>query len=62
MTLRERIDELVERHGSERAAARVVGMDCGYLHRLRHGEKTNPSDRTLRKLRLRMVLTYESIG
>ena len=57
--LRARIDELVARHGSLRAAARVLQMDHVYLYRLRNGEKENPSDEMLRKLGLRRVVTYE---
>jgi len=58
MTLSERIGQLVEQHGSLRAAARDVGLDWAYLHRLRSGEKTNPSPETLRKLGLRRVISY----
>jgi hypothetical protein len=42
MTLQERIEQLVERHGSLRAVARVTEIDAGYLSRLRSGEKANP--------------------
>lgn len=59
VTLRERIDELVERHGTLRATARVLMTDCGYLHRLRAGEKTEPGDPLLRRMGLREVRTYE---
>jgi len=57
--LKTRIDELVDQHGGERQASRVVQIDCAYLHRLRHGEKTNPSHHILTKLGLRRVITYE---
>ena len=42
MTLQDRIDELVQQHGSLRAVARVTEIDVGYLSRLRTGEKVNP--------------------
>lgn len=56
-----RVDWLVERHGSLRAAARVVGVNYAYLHRLRTGEKTEPTAAVLRKLGLRRVVTYEPL-
>lgn len=59
MTLAERIDELVRQHGSLRAAARAIRVDAGYLSRLDSGEKTNPSATVLRRLGLRVVVTYE---
>ena len=59
MTLDERIDQLVQQHGSLRAAARVTELDAGYLARLRSGEKVNPSAECLRKLGLRRVVTFE---
>ncbi len=52
-----RIDALTERHGSLRAAARVLKVDAGYLSRLRDGLKTNPSDRLLKKLGIKRVVT-----
>lgn len=59
MTLAERIDQLVEQHGSLRALARVTEIDAGYLSRLRSGEKINPEKAKLRRLGLRRVVTYE---
>ena len=56
--LRERILELEDRHGGLRAAARAIGIDQAYLARLRDGEKINPSDKTLKKLKLKKVVTY----
>lgn len=56
--LRERILEAIERHGSLRAAARVLQVDAAYLSRLRDGYKTDPGDALLRKLKLRRVVTY----
>jgi hypothetical protein len=59
--LRERIEALTTKHGSLRAAARVLGVDPSYLLRLRDGSKTNPSDALLRKLKLRRVVTVEFV-
>ena len=56
-SLQHRIQELVERHGSVRAAARVVEIDPAYLYRLSTGEKDEPSDNVLRKLKLRRTVT-----
>ena len=58
VTLKERIDELCEKHGSLRKAAKAVDVDFGYLSGLRSGEKNNPSDNTLEKLGLKKVVTY----
>jgi len=49
---------LEEQHGGLRAAARVVGIDPGYLKRLRDSEKTSPSEKTLRKLGLVRIISY----
>jgi hypothetical protein len=59
VTLRQRIDELIAQHGTLRATARVLMTDCGYLHRLRSGEKTEPGDPLLRRMGLREVTRYE---
>lgn len=59
MTLAERIAELVTQHGSLRAAARVLECDAGYLSRLQSGEKDNPEDWLLRRMKLRRIVTYE---
>lgn len=56
--LQERIAELAAQHGDIRAAARVLKMDHAYLYRLSTGEKTNPGDDLLRKLKLRRVVSY----
>lgn len=58
MTLQDRIDELVQQHGSLRAVARVTEIDVGYLSRLRTGEKVNPEKDKLRRLGLRRGLTW----
>ena len=64
MTLRERIDELVElpQFGTMRGVARMLHIDVGYLSRLRDGKKTNPSRSVLRKLGIVAVTTYKRIG
>jgi hypothetical protein len=62
MTLQERIEQLVERHGSLRAVSRVTEIDAGYLSRLRSGEKANPEKDKLRRLGVRRVVTYELIS
>ena len=56
--LQERIRELVERHGSVRAAARVLEVDHAYLHRLGTGEKDDPGEELLRKLKLRRIVSF----
>lgn len=56
-----RIDEYVSVYGSLRETAKAVGIDAGYLQRLRSGAKTTPSDGTLTRLGLRRVVTYERI-
>lgn len=58
MSLIGRIHELAVRHGSLRAAARVMKIDPGYLSRLSSGEKKEPSQSVLRRLGLRRVVTY----
>lgn len=60
--LQRRIAELVDKHGSFRAAARVLRVDHAYLHCLCFGKKDNPSDALLRKLGLRrdVTVTYQN--
>ena len=60
--LQRRIWELVDRHISMRATARVLKVDHAYLSRLASGEKENPSDALLRKLGLRRVVTYKEFA
>lgn len=52
------VEAVIEKHGGVRATAKAIGVDAGYLTRLRDGEKTNPSDIVLRKLGLREVKLY----
>jgi hypothetical protein len=60
-TLAERIDELVKQHGSLRAVSRVLEVDVAYLHRLKVGDKTEPGDTLLRRMKLRRVVSYERV-
>lgn len=59
--LQTRAKDFIARHGSVRAAARILDVDVGYLHRLSTGERVQPSDETLKKLGLRRVVTFEPI-
>ena len=59
--LQQRIAELVGRHGDLRAVARVLQIDHAYLWRLYNGEKANPGDKLLRKLKLRRVVSFERV-
>lgn len=55
--IQDRIEQLMEEHGSLRAVAERVGLSWPYLHRLRRGEQNSPSDETLAKLGLRREVT-----
>lgn len=59
VALERAIDDLREKHGSYRAAARVLRVDHVYLHRLRTGKRDNPSPAILRKLRLVRTVTVK---
>lgn len=54
----QRIAHLEQKHGGLRAAARVLGIDPGYLFRLKNSEKMNPSDEVLKALGLERVTFY----
>ena len=56
--LQDRIAELIEQHGSLRAAASVLECDPGYLSRLQSGEKDDPGDQLVRRMKLRRVVSY----
>lgn len=56
--VRERIGQLIHRHGSLRKCARVLEVSPAYLSRLFRGEKDEPSDAMLKKLGLRRHVTY----
>lgn len=55
----ERIDALIGKHGSMRAAARVLKIDHAYLWKLRNGQKDNPCKRLLKALGLKRVVIFE---
>lgn len=60
MSLQDYIEyQLLRMQCSLREMAGHLGIDHTYLHRLRTGEKTEPSDEVLRKLGLRRVVYYE---
>jgi hypothetical protein len=59
LTLRDRITELVEKHGSFRNVGAVIDVDHVYLYRLHKGERADPSDDVLKKLKLKRVVVYE---
>lgn len=50
--IRERIQQLVECHGSLRGAADAIKVDHAYLHRLGKGEMENPTQIVLKKMGL----------
>ena len=58
MDISERVCDLEAQYGGLRAAASAVGIDAGYLSKLRAGTKTNPSKKTLAKLGLKKETTY----
>ena len=49
----------VRRYGGVRPAARALGLDGAYLSRMLNGLKREPSDATLRKLRVVRVVRYQ---
>ena len=59
--IRTRVGELINAHGSVRAAAKAIGIESSYLFRLSTGEKSSPSDATLAKLGMKRVITFERI-
>lgn len=61
LILASRIAELIDQHGSLRAAARVLQTDAGYLSRLQSGEKSDPGVLLLRRMGLRQIVTYERV-
>lgn len=60
VSLAYRIRQLIAQHGGMRLAARAVGIDPGYLSRMMSGDKTAPSDATLKRLGLRKIVSYQS--
>jgi len=61
VTLEQRVEELVQEHGSVRKAGDALNIDPGYMSRLRSGGKIAPTDAVLTKLGLRRVTHYERI-
>lgn len=57
--LQRRVQAFIDKYGSVRAAAEALDISHPYLYRLSTGELENPSASTLKKLRLRRVVTYE---
>lgn len=55
------VGKVVARYPSLRMAARRIGIDAGYLCRLRSGEYDNPSDEILGAIGLRRVVVYETL-
>lgn len=62
VTLKERIDELIAKHGTLRASARALEVDAGYLSRLRYGEKDTPGETLLTRMGLRRTELYERLA
>lgn len=56
--VREQIGQLIHRHGSLRKCARVLEISPAYLSRLFRGEKDEPSEKLLRKMGLRKIISY----
>lgn len=57
ITLAERIDQFVWRHGSIRKAAKILEVDYSHLWRVKQGKK-NPSDALLFRLGLKKHVHY----
>lgn len=55
------VERAVKQHGGLRKAARALGIQAPYLCRLRYGDKTNPSDKILRKLGLARTIEIEVV-
>jgi len=59
--IRERIDELVKLHGSERAAAKAVGIANSHFFRLRRGLSGPPGPEVLRRLGLPETVALQPV-
>ena len=57
--IQRKVEELIMEFSGLRRAARLLNIDPAYLHRLRMGQKKNPSQFILSKLGLRRVVSYE---
>lgn len=61
MDIQDRVEQLVTKWGSLRAAGVATGISYSYLSRLASGEKVNPSKPVLEKLGLERVITYQRV-
>lgn len=59
--VQKRCRQLVQMHGGQRKAAKVVGIDEGYFHHLLHGTKTHASDEVLDKLFIRRDVVFTAL-
>ena len=59
ITVEQRINEFVEKHGSLRNAAKILGTDASYLSCVRSKQK-QPSDKLLFRLGLKKNIYYTS--
>lgn len=59
VTLADRIDEFVAKHGSLRNTAKILEVDVGYLSCIKNGKK-EPSEKILRRLGLKKHVHYSS--
>lgn len=57
-----RIEQVESKYGGLRPAARAMGIDPGYLFRLKNSKKMNPSDDVLAALGLERVTFYRPAG
>lgn len=58
--LKKIVADLIKLNDGVRNLSRKVGIDSGYLCRLKQGDKTNPSDEVLEKLNIQKVVTYRT--
>jgi len=58
MTLSDRINKLVAKHGSLRNVAKITAVEPAYLSRLRSGKKFWPSAAVLKRLGLKRISIY----
>lgn len=61
MTLANRIGDLEVEHGGLRSAAKAIGVDPGYLSRLKSGDAHSPSYLMCEKMGLIKVIKVEYI-
>ncbi len=62
VTLKERIKDLVVKHGGLRKAAMALGTTAPYLVRLRTGTALDPGPQLLAAMGLQKIVTYASLG